>query len=236
MTAAREGIQALVGLEQGHVSVGVVSTAKYFVPAILGAFRKIHPDIAISLLVGNRAEVVASLANLESDIVIMGLPPEDLEVASFVIGDHPHVIISAPSHPFVRRARIPLGDLVDEPFLMREPGSGTRMLMERIFAEAGLTAKCTMEIESNETIKQAVMAGLGVAFISGHTIDAEIEAGRLAMLDITGLPARRKWQIVRNEAKPVMPATQALWDFFSREGSFFLPPILLHAKAKAHAR
>jgi LysR family transcriptional regulator, low CO2-responsive transcriptional regulator len=232
LLAAREGVDALSGLERGHVSVGVVSTAKYFAPAALGAFRRAHPDISISLFVGNRTEVLAKLAALECDLVIMGLPPEDMPVRSIIIGDHPHIIIAAPTHPLARRARLPMDALANEHFLMREPGSGTRMLMERIFADTNFTARPEMEMESNETIKQAVMAGLGIAFISGHTIAAEIESGRLAMLDVEGLPARRKWQIVRHKDKQQMPAAAAMWAFLEAEGGLFLPPILQHARSQ----
>ena len=108
-------------------------------------------------------------------------------------------------------------------FVTREPGSGTRMLMERFFAEAGATFRTGMEVDSNETIKQAVMAGLGIAFISAHTIAAELESGRLAVLDIAGLPALRQWQIVRHADKRLMPAAEALWDFLAEKGSTFLP-------------
>ena len=225
-------LDALRGLRGGKVSVGVVSTAKYFAPAMLGSFHRLHPDIEISLNVGNRGDMIRALAGLEFDLVIMGLPPEGADVERAVIGDHPHVIIAPPDHKFARRFRIPLSDLANEPFLTREEGSGTRMLMQRIFADAQITPRTAMEMSSNETIKQAVMAGLGVAFLSGHTIATEVEMGRLAILDVLGLPARRQWQIVRHSGKQMMPASAALWAFLKDEGPLFLPPVLSHVRTR----
>lgn len=223
LAACAEGFETMRGLTRGSVSIGVVSTAKYFAPAALGAFRRRHPDIEIRLFVGNRQEVVEALAALEFDIVVMGRPPEGVAVESAVIGDHPHVVIGTPDHPLARRRRIPLAGLAAQVFVTREPGSGTRMLMERFFAEAGATFRTGMEVDSNETIKQAVMAGLGIAFISAHTIAAEIESGRLIVLDVAGLPALRQWQIVRHADKRLMPAAAALWEFLFEMGSTFLP-------------
>ena len=227
---AEHGLGALRGLRGGAVAVGVVSTAKYFAPSALGAFRKLHPEIEVKLFVGNREEMVRALAAMEFDLVIMGLPPEGVEAESRVIGDHPHVIIAAPDHRLARRFRIPLEALAEEAFLVREPGSGTRDLMQRLFDKAGIAPPIAMEMSSNETIKQAVMAGLGIAFISGHTIAIELEIGRLAMLDVNGLPARREWRIVRHPAKRRSPAADALWDFLGAEGKRFLPPILRHGR------
>lgn len=228
LRATTESLEGLRGLHHGRVSVGVVSTAKYFVPAILGDFRRLHPDIAITLFVGNREEVIASLAAFDSDLVVMGTPPAGLDTVTEVIGDHPHVVIAGPRHPLVRRTRIPLSALSTESFLVREAGSGTRMLMERIFGEAGIVPNVAMEMASNETMKQAVMADLGIAFISAHTIASEAESERLAILDIEGLPARRRWQVVRHAGKRMMPAAAALWDFIESDGYKFLPPILKH--------
>lgn len=228
LRATAESLDGLRGLQQGRVSVGVVSTAKYFAPAILGDFRRLHPDIAITLFVGNREEVIASLAAFDSDLVIMGTPPTGLDTIAEIIGDHPHVVIAGPRHPLVRRTRIPLSALSNEKFLVREAGSGTRLLMERIFGEAGIAPHVVMEMKSNETMKQAVMADLGIAFISAHTIASEAENERLAILDIEGLPARRRWQVVRHAGKRMMPAAAALWDFIESDGYKFLPPILKH--------
>ncbi len=227
LAACADGLSALRGLTGGSVSIGVVSTAKYFAPAALGAFKRQHPGLELKLFVGNREDTVRGLAALEFDIAVMGRPPEGLNVESAVFGDHPHVVVARPDHPLAGRRSVTLAELAKETFLMREEGSGTRGLTERLFAGAGLTPRIGMEISSNETIKQAVMAGLGIAFISAHTTATEIEMGRLVVLDVEGLPALRQWQVVRHAEKRLLPAAAALWDFLRKEGKTFLPPLRL---------
>lgn len=216
-------VEALRGMEGGRVAVGVVSTAKYFAPFALAAFGRAHPKVEMRLLVGNRQQTVAALEAFDLDVAVMGYPPEHFAVERAVIGDHPHVIIAPPDHPLARRRGVPLRDAAREPFLLREPGSGTRDLMRRLFAAADLPAGPRMEIGSNETIKQAVMAGMGVALLSAHTIAAEVRDGRLAVLDVEGLPVVRQWFAVRRAEKRLLPAAQALWDHLARTGALFLP-------------
>jgi len=159
------------------------------------------------------------------DVAVTGRPPDGIEVESALIGDHPHVLIAPVDHPLARRRAIDPKLIANETILVREPGSGTRQLTERFLARAGVKPKIGMEIGSNETIKQAVIAGLGIAFISAHTIEAEIEDGRLAMLDVVGLPEMRKWYVVRPAAKRLMPAAAALRNFLVSEGHASLPKI-----------
>jgi LysR family transcriptional regulator for metE and metH len=236
-----ESLRLLKGLGSGRVSVGVVSTAKYFAPRMLAAFAQTHPQIEVRLVVGNREDTIAALAQLELDIAVMGRPPETIEVEKQAIGDHPHVVIAAPQHPLATRRRLPLDALGKETFLVREPGSGTRSLMERMLAKAGMAPRIGMELGSNETIKQAVMAGLGIAFISAHTVAAEVEAGRLWVLPVHGLPIVRRWYAVRNRDKQLLPAGVAMWEFLVSKGSGFLPDVsaLLHpqpARQRPRAR
>lgn len=219
--AALDGMK---GLKSGHVSVGLVSTAKYFVPNALGAFARLHPGIDIALVVGNREEMIAALRGDAIDLAIMGRPPLDIEVDKSPIGEHPHLIIAPAGHPLLGR-RIKASALANASFLSREPGSGTRGLMERFFQEAGIEPRIAMEIGSNETIKQAVMAGMGLAFISAHTIAAEVADGRLAMLDVEGLPEIRQWFVVKRSAKRLTPPAAALVEFLARRGPDFLPQL-----------
>jgi DNA-binding transcriptional LysR family regulator len=223
LAACEDALGALRGLTSGTVHLGVVSTGKYFAPAALGAFKRKHPDLDIKLFVGNREDTIRGLALLEFDMAIMGRPPESLHVKSAILGDHPHVIVAWPDHPLARRSGIAATELAAEPFLMRELGSGTRNLTERYFAQAGIAPRVAMEISSNETIKQAVMGGLGIALISAHTIGAELESERLVVLDVVGLPAWRQWRIARHVEKRLTPAAAALWTFLEREGARFLP-------------
>lgn len=217
-------LDALRGLETGQVSIGVVSTAKYFAPRALAAFTKLHPGVEWRLQVGNRGEMIGALRHYDLDFVIMGLPPPDLAADARVIADHPHIIIAPPGHPMAQFSKIALQDLTDERFLLRENTSGTRLLMQRLFDEAGLNPNLGMEIGSNETIKQAVMAGLGIALISRHTVHAELRGGRLSALDVAGLPVVRQWYLVKLQKKRLLPAARALWDFFLASSQKFLPP------------
>lgn len=228
-------LDAMKGLHAGRVSVGIVSTAKYFAPAALGAFARSHPGIDVALVVGNREDIVAALRGDAIDVAIMGRPPLDIEVEQTLIGEHPHIMIAPVGHPLIGRRLAPQ-ELAGNTFLVREQGSGTRTLMERFFQEAEVTPRIGMEIGSNETIKQAVMAGLGLAFISAHTVAAEMADGRLAALDVDGLPVIRQWFVVKRSAKRLTPPATALSEFLSRRGSEFLPRALAAPAVKKRKR
>ena len=215
-------IEALRGVEGGRVAVGVISTAKYFAPFALAAFQRAYPKVEMRILVGNRRQTMAALENFEIDLAITGRPPADFPVARAVIGDNPHVIIAPPDHRLAR-SRTRLRDVATDTFLLREEGSGTRELMGRAFAEAKVPPPRSVEIGSNESIKQAVMAGMGVALLSCHTIAAEVKDGRLIVLDLEGFPIVRQWFVVRRSEKRLLPAAQALWNHLVTAGASFLP-------------
>ena len=216
-------LATLKGLSGGRVAIGAVSTGKYFVPAAIAAFARRYPDIELKLTIGNRAEIMQGLRDFSLDIAITGHPPEDMELEKRLVGPHPHVIIAASDHSLATRRGLRLADLATETFVMREPGSGTRSLMQRLVEGAAFAPRIGMEIDSNETIKQAVMAGLGIAFISAHTVALEIEHSRLAILDVEGLPVMREWFVVRRRDKHLLPPALALLDFVSGEAGRFLP-------------
>lgn len=216
-------IEALRGMATGRVTVGVISTAKYFAPFALAAFQRAHPRVQLRIVVGNRQETIAALEGFELDVAITGRPPDSFPIERAVFGNHPHVIIAAPAHRLARRRGIKLRDLADETFLLREPGSGTRDLMRKLFGGARVSIGAEVEIGSNETIKQAVMANMGVALLSAHTIAAEVRDRRLAVLDVVGLPVVRQWFVVRRREKRLLPAAQALWDFLVASGADYLP-------------
>ncbi|MEZ5784914.1 MAG: LysR substrate-binding domain-containing protein [Xanthobacteraceae bacterium] len=219
----REALIAFQSLDAGRVTVGVVSTAKYFAPRMLAAFSRLHPKIEVKLVVGNRQYIIERFEAGVCDLCIMGRPPQTAEVESHFLGPHPHFFVAPPGHLLAGRANLSPSALAGEIFLVRELGSGTRHLMEAFFSKAGITPVIGMEIGSNETIKQAVMAGLGLTFISAHTCAAEIHERRLVALDVIGLPMVRNWLVVRLAAKRLMPATRSLRDFLIAEGSSFLP-------------
>jgi LysR family transcriptional regulator, low CO2-responsive transcriptional regulator len=216
-------LDMIAGRSGGRVSIGAVSTAKYFVPFMIAAFSKRHPKIDIVLKVGNREDIRQALRGYDLDIAIMGQPPPDVPVERRLLGEHPHVIVATADHWLAKDSGLAIIDLTYETFIMRERGSGTRMLMEQFFQASDLVPKMGMEMDSNETIKQAVIAGLGVAFISLHTVASELADGRLVVLDVAGLPIMRQWYAVRRSDKTLLPPAQAMLEFLGEEGSRYLP-------------
>ncbi len=219
-------LAAIRGLRAGRIAVGVVSTAKYFAPRLIAAFARQNPGIEVTISVGNRAEMVEQLRDYGIDVALMGRPPMDFSIESEAFGAHPQVVIAAPDHPLVSHKSIEKSELTNENFIVREEGSGTRSVFEYFFSDVVVRQpKISIEIGSNETIKQAVIAGLGIALISAHTIEAELESGRLAVLDVKGLPIMRQWFIVRRADRPFSPIGQAMWNFTRAEASQLLPKL-----------
>ncbi|KQT46687.1 LysR family transcriptional regulator [Methylobacterium sp. Leaf456] len=217
-------LRTLKGGGGGRVALGVVSTAKYFAPAVIAGFMESHPKVEIALTVGNRQGTIDALRNYDIDFAIMGRPPRDFAIEAETFGPHPLVVIAAPDHPLAGRRGLSRADLAEESFLVREEGSGTRSVFEEFMNGVMIRrAKLGIDAGSNETLKQAVMAGLGIALLSGHTVASEVESGRLALLDVQGLPIRRDWYVVRRSDKVLGPAADAFWDYLSREGRRFLP-------------
>lgn len=216
---AAESLAAMRGLKRGLLKLGAVSTAKYFAPALLSAFTPEYPEVNIKFTVGNRDEIVRLLAANELDLVIMGRPPAELATAATPFAPHPSVFIAAPQHPLVARRQLPLATLAQESLLVREEGSGTRASMERLFAEQRVAFRAQMEVSSNETIKQAVMAGMGISFISAHTLGLEVGAGRLAILDVVGLPIIRDWYVIQLREKRLPPIAAAFRTFLLEHGA-----------------
>src|SRR5512145_1374422 len=207
---AEDAIARFRGLETGRVSIGMVSTAKYYVPRLLAQFRQEHPAIDVKLAVGgNREQLVALLQANEVDLAIMGRPPRELATRAEPFAVHPHAIVTAPDHPLTRIGHAPASLLNNYEFLIRESGSGTRAAMEKYFADHRLQPRVVMEMGSNETIKQAVMAGMGISFLSLHTIGLELEHGLIAILDVEGTPIVRAWNVVHTLSKMLSPSAEA---------------------------
>jgi LysR family transcriptional regulator, low CO2-responsive transcriptional regulator len=223
MVDCEQTLDMIAGRSGGRVSIGAVSTAKYFVPFAIAAFSQLHPKIDVVLKIGNREDIRQALRGYDLDIAIMGQPPPDVPVEKRLLGEHPHVIVAAAGHWLAKDSGLAVVDLTYETFIMRERGSGTRMLMEQFFQASDLQPKMGMEMDSNETIKQAVIAGLGIAFISLHTVASELADGRLVVLDIAGLPITRQWYAVRRSDKTLLPPAQAMLEFLGDEGSSYLP-------------
>ena len=216
---AGETLAAMRGLKRGVLKLGAVSTAKYFAPTLLSAFTPAYPEVTIKFTVANREEIVKLLGANELDLVIMGRPPRELDTTAEPFARHPFVIIASPEHPLTRRRHIPLKSLTRESFIIREQGSGTRASMEHVFRERAVPFRATMEVSSNETIKQAVMAGMGLSFISSHTIGLEAEAGKLAILDVAGLPVVRDWYVIHLREKILSPIASAFRGYLLQNGA-----------------
>jgi len=211
--AARE----LRGVRRGRVRLGVVSTAKYFAPRLLALFLKSHPGLELRLNVYNREQIIEQLQNYSIDLGIMGRPPEGASLVGTPFAPNPLAILAAPSHPLSLRNQISPEDLEKEAFIVREPGSGTRMAMDRYFQDVGVHINPVMEADSNETIKQAVMAGIGIGMLSLHTVRLEQAAGRMVTLKVAGLPLRRQWFVVHTRQRNLTPAAEEFLQYLLRE-------------------
>jgi DNA-binding transcriptional LysR family regulator len=221
MTALQEADQTMSALKSGsagRAAVGLVSTAKYVVPHIMARFQALYPAVTIRLLDGNRREILTWLANGDVELAIMGRPPDDFDVDMHAFAPHPTVLITAPANPLSRRRSIRPAELAGETFVFREEGSGTRSLVSAFFDGAGFQPRVAMTSSSNETIKQAVMAGIGIAGISQHTIGLEVGLGLLKILPVEGWPLMRRWFVVHRRGMPLMPLHEKLRDFFSSQG------------------
>jgi DNA-binding transcriptional LysR family regulator len=221
---AEDAIARFRGLQGGRLTIGMVSTAKYFLPRLLARFREEHPDVEIRLVVsGNREQLVAAMQRNEVDLAVMGRPPREIATRAEPFAAHPHVIVTPPDHALAATmGHVPALALANFPFIVREPGSGTRAAMEKYFADHRIEPRIAMEMASNESIKQAVMAGLGIAFLSLHTIGLELKSGLLAAPDTEGLPIVRRWYVVNNLAKVLSPAAEAFRYFILERGEGFL--------------
>ncbi len=209
--------RSLRGVGHGRVRLGVVSTAKYFAPRLVAQFVKLHSGVEFKLTIHNRAEIIDQLQSYAIDLGIMGQPPEGMQLEGTPFAPNPLVAIAAPSHPLSLRRGLRPEDLADQPFIVREPGSGTRSAMDRYFTHHEVKIRPVMEADSNETIKQSVMAGIGMGFLSLHTVRAELAAGRIAVLDVFGLPLRRQWYVVHSRQRRLTPAAEEFLQYVLRE-------------------
>ncbi len=215
---ADQALMALRGVVGGRVTLGAVSTVKYIVPHVLARFQNEYPGVAINLRFGNRQQIADALERGEIELAIMGQPPDHADVLATPFAAHPSVIIAAPRHRLAAADTLAITELAAEALIVREEGSGTRLLMERACLAAGVTPRIAMTTDSNETIKQAVMAGMGVAVISRHTIGLELALGLMRTLPVEGFPVVRSWFVVRRRSMPMMPAHARLQAFLLEHG------------------
>lgn len=216
---AEEIMESLKGIKGGRLAVSVATTANSFATRLLADFSHEYGGVTISLDVTNRRSLLDKLQNNETDLVIMGRPPEDLDLVTEPFMDNPLVVIAPPNHPLAKQSAIPMKVLQRETFVVREPGSGTRIAMERFFSEQGVRLTTGMEMTSNEAIKQSVEAGLGLGIVSVHTLELELETNRLVILDAENFPILRHWYLVHRRGKRLSPVAQAFHDFVLESGN-----------------
>ena len=216
-------IADLKGMQQGRLRISAVTTTKYFMPRLLGPFCSQFPNIDISLEVVNRDGLLERLSRNQDDLYIMGVPPEEIDVEAEPFLDNPLVALAPASHPLAKQKRIPFKRLGQEKFLMRERGSGTRITMERLFAERDTPLNILMELGSNEAIKQAVAGGLGLALISQSTLSMDVNRKELTTLDVVGFPVMRAWYVLRPKGKQLSVVAEYFLQFL-RENIRLLVP------------
>ncbi len=219
---ASQVFEEMRGQEGGRLRISVASTANYFVPQLLATFCQRYPKVQVSLDVTNRERLLEAMAENSTDLVIMGKPPNDMELVAESFMENPLVAIAAPNHSLAGQRKIPLQRLQEETFLIREQGSGTRSATERFFLEHGLSLSSTMEMSSSESIKQGVEAGLGLGLLSLHTLEMELSLKRLVVLDVRELPIRRYWYIMHRAGKRLPAVAQNFKTFVEQEAAELL--------------
>jgi LysR family transcriptional regulator, low CO2-responsive transcriptional regulator len=229
---ADEALAALKGIRGGRLNIAVISAGDYFFPGLLAEFCRRHENVTVRLSVNNREEIVRQLAGNTTDLTVLLRPPEDPDMVAEAFAPQPHVIIAPPEHGLARKRHIPLQALANEAFIVREQGSDTRLAMEELLAESRVKFNVTMEIKSTETIKQAVIAGMGIGFLSAHTIGHELELGRLSVLDVEGFPVMREWHLVHHKNKRLPPVAVAFKEFLLKEGAVLIERLVGRAMPK----
>lgn len=208
---------ALQGLERGSLSVAIITSASYFIPRLMGEFYAEHPGLAVSMFVGNREAILERLDRNVDDLYILGRPPNNARVSAKPFAPNYLVAVAYPGHPLEAEARIKPARLAQEPFIAREPGSGTRIAAEEFFAQAGAPLQIRLELGGNEAIKQSIAGQMGFSVFPESTVRNELASGELIKLDVEGLPLERQWYAVHPKEKLLSPAAAACLDFLSEQ-------------------
>lgn len=211
-------VAELKGMKQGRLRLATISTTKYFVPRLLGPFCQLYPGIDISLEVTNHERILERLSDNQDDIYILSQPPEDFDINCYPFVENPLVVLAPRHHPLVQEKNIPLSRLNGEPFIMREPGSGTRKAVQKLFEEHKISVKVRLDLGSNEAIKQAIAGGLGISVLSVHTLALEGTNGPLAILDVEGFPIERYWYVVYPAGKQLSVIARTFLEYLQNEG------------------
>ena len=224
--AAENAMSQYSGVSGGKLNVGVISAGDYFFPHLLVEFASRHRGVTLNFTVHNRAELLAHITENLTDLAVMVRPPTDLDTINQPFAPHPYVIVAAANHPLVGEKQIAMSTLLREPFVVRERGSDTWHSMEEGFGSALEQLNIAMEIRSTETIKQAVLAGMGISFLSAHTVSQEVQTGSLRVLDVPGFPLMLHWYVVQRRSKRLPPVAQAFKDFLLCDGPALIARIV----------
>lgn len=217
-----ETLTQMRGLESGHLRLAATSSAKYFAPRLLGAFVQHHQGIEPSLHIHNRETLLERLKNNEDDLYLFGSPPDHQEVVVQAVVSNPLVVFARNDHPLAGERNIAFARLASEPFLMRERGSGTRAFTERLFEQHRLIPRIRMELNTNEAVREGILAGLGVSILSRYTFGPEPDQAQLVCLDVEGFPLESHWQFVYPVGKRLSVAARAFMDFARAEAKGIL--------------
>ena len=204
-------IDDLKGLKRGRLRVALVTTAKYFLPRMLGDFCRRYPEINIELAIADRERIVARMRGNQDDLYVMLYPPEDLEVSSFPFLDNEQVVIASAGHWAAAR-QIELGELESERFILREAGSGSRRTIDEHLAQLGIRLEVKLTVSSNEAIRDLVASGMGLAVLSRHALPADPATEGLCILDVQGFPLRRPWRVAHLRSKILSLPARAFLD------------------------
>jgi len=218
LTNLESSIAEYKGLKRGRLSLGVITTAKYFAPEMLGAFCKEYPEIDISLKVTNRERILERIAQGADDLFVLGRTSDDAGLISIPFAPNPMVVVAGKDHPLTRERNISLERLAQEPLILREPGSGIRDTATRLFRDRGLNPKVRMELGSNEAIKNAVVGGLGVSILSLHTLTLVGATGPVDILDVEGMPIQRQWYLVYPKERELSLIAKSFIEFVQNQG------------------
>ena len=233
---AEEALAAFRGVRGGPLRVSVISAGDYFFPRLLVEFASRHVGIRLDFHVCNREELLDRLEHNATDLAVMARPPEDDDMVAEPFAPHPYVVIASPRHALAGKRRIPMDRVLGEPFIVRERGSDTWNSMQDAFGERLEQLHVSMEIKSTETIKQAVMAGMGLGFLSAHTVSRELRSGEIVVLDVRGLPLPLHWYVVHRRGKRLAPVAAAFREFLLQEGAKQVEQALEPPRKRAASR
>ena len=207
----------LKGMKQGKLKLAVITTAKYFVPRLLGSFCQNYPGIDVALKVTNHETIQQRMLNNEDDLYIVSNPPQEIDLYSQSFLDNPLVVVANKNHNLADKTKIPITSLDGEPFIMREQGSGTREAVLKLFSKNNISVKVRLELGSNEAIKQAIAGGLGISVLSEHCLVSEGKSGQLTILDVEHFPIERRWYVSYLAGKKLSIIAQTFLDYLLEE-------------------